>query len=40
MMAMAKLGISKLVKLQLQAIAKASVGKNDDATARISISNP
>jgi len=39
MMAMAKLGVSKLVKLQLQAIAKASLGQNDDAASRISISN-
>jgi ribonuclease PH len=39
MMAMAKLGIAKLVKLQLQAITKATIGQNEDAAARISISN-
>lgn len=38
MMAMAKLGISKLVKLQLQAIAKASMGSEDENNGRISFS--
>ncbi len=39
MMVMAKLGVSKLVKMQLQAITKATVGLNDDASTRISFSN-
>lgn len=39
MMTLAKQGISKLVKLQLQAITKATIGLNSDVTSRISISN-
>lgn len=39
MMDVAKLGIAKLVKLQLQAIAKVQMGQNEDAATRISISN-
>lgn len=38
MMEFAKIGISKLVKAQLQAIAKVSQGKNDEVSGRISLS--
>lgn len=39
MMSLAKQGIAKLVKLQLQAITKATIGQKEDAAARISLSN-
>lgn len=40
MMAIAKIGIAKLVKLQLQAITRATMGPEDENNGRISFSQP